>query len=157
MRKSPSFALAALALCIVSTSRAADVPAGTALAARQEIVRHIKDEPASLDPVKAVGLPEIPVIRDLFEGLTNQDASGKIVPGVAIDWQTNDNKTWIFTLRKDARWSNGDTVTAADFVYSWRRLVDPKNTSTFAWFAELAGIQNAGAIGKGEMSPDKRS
>lgn len=155
MRKSSHFALAALALLISSVTHAADVPAGTQLAARQEIVRHIKDEPASLDPVKAVGLPEIPVIRDLFEGLTNQDANGKIIPGVATGWQTNDNKTWIFTLRKDARWSNGDAVTAADFVYSWQRLVDPKNTSTFAWFAELAGIENAGAIIKGQMSPDK--
>ncbi len=148
-------ALTALALCISSAVHAAEVPPGTSLAASQEIVRHIKDEPASLDPVKAVGLPEIPVIRDLFEGLTNQDASGKMIPGVATDWQSNDNKTWIFTLRKDARWSNGDPVTADDFVYSWQRLVDPKNTSTFAWFAELAGIKNAGAIVKGTLTPDK--
>lgn len=147
-------ALTALALCISSAVHAAEVPPGTSLAASQEIVRHIKDEPASLDPVKAVGLPEIPVIRDLFEGLTNQDASGKMIPGVATDWQSNDNKTWIFTLRKDARWSNGDPVTADDFVYSWQRLVDPKNTSTFAWFAELAGIKNAGAIVKGTLTPD---
>ncbi len=134
---------------------AATVPAGTQLAEKQEIVRHIKDEPASLDPVKAVGLPEIPVIRDLFEGLTSQDAHGNIVPGVALSWQSNDNKSWIFTLRKDARWSNGDPVTASDFVWSWRRLVDPQNSSSFAWFAELAGIENAAAITKGEMPADK--
>ena len=134
---------------------AATVPAGTQLAEKQEIVRHIKDEPASLDPVKAVGLPEIPVIRDLFEGLTNQDAQGNIVPGVALSWQSNDNKSWIFTLRKDARWSNGDPVTASDFVWSWRRLVDPQNSSSFAWFAELAGIENAAAITKGEVPADK--
>ncbi|WP_437612864.1 peptide ABC transporter substrate-binding protein [Erwinia sp. V71] len=134
---------------------AATVPAGTQLAEKQEIVRHIKDEPASLDPVKAVGLPEIPVIRDLFEGLTNQDAQGNIVPGVALSWQSNDNKSWIFTLRKDARWSNGDPVTASDFVWSWRRLVDPQNTASFAWFAELAGIENAAAITKGELPADK--
>ena len=147
--------LTMLALSVSAAVYAADVPPGTKLAASQEIVRHIKDEPASLDPVKAVGLPEIPVIRDLFEGLTNQDANGKIVPGVASSWSSNDNKTWIFTLRKEARWSNGEPVTAADFVYSWQRLVDPKNTSTFAWFAELAGIENAGAIIKGTQTPDK--
>ncbi|WP_371419688.1 ABC transporter substrate-binding protein [Pantoea sp. CCBC3-3-1] len=134
---------------------AAEVPPGADLAAVQQIVRHIKDEPASLDPAKAVGLPEIQVIRDLFEGLTNQDAKGNSVPGVATQWQTTDNQTWIFTLRKDARWSDGEPVTANDFVYSWRRLVDPKVGSTFAWFAELAGMQNAAAITKGEMSPDK--
>lgn len=134
---------------------AADVPPGAQLAGTQEIVRHIKDEPASLDPMKAVGLPEIQVMRDLFEGLTNQDAHGKIVPGVALSWSSNDNKTWIFTLRKDARWSNGDPVTAQDFVYSWQRLVDPKNSSPFAWFAALSGIENAEAITKGQMSADK--
>lgn len=134
---------------------AADVPPGAQLAAKQEIVRHIKDEPASLDPMKAVGLPEIQVIRDLFEGLTNQDAKGNIVPGVAQSWSSSDNKTWIFTLRTNARWSNGEPVTAQDFVYSWQRLVDPKNSSPFAWFAALSGMQNADAIVKGEMSPDK--
>ncbi|CCG87341.1 peptide ABC transporter substrate-binding protein [Erwinia piriflorinigrans] len=147
--------LAVLALIITSVAHAADVPPGAQLAQRQEIVRHIKDEPASIDPAKAVGLPEIPVIRDLFEGLTNQDASGNIVPGVASSWQTQDNITWVFTLRKDARWSNGDPVTAEDFVYSWRRLVDPKTSSTFAWFAGLAGIANADAIVKGQMPADK--
>ncbi|MCX8955995.1 peptide ABC transporter substrate-binding protein [Erwinia psidii] len=147
--------LAVLLLTVSSVTFAAEIPAGTPLAVSQEIVRHIKDEPASLDPAKAVGLAEIPVIRDLFEGLTNQDARGNIVPGVAAQWQSSDNKTWLFTLRKDARWSNGDTVTAKDFVLSWRRLVDPQVGSTFAWFAGLAGIENATAITKGEMTPDK--
>ncbi|QKJ87244.1 Oligopeptide ABC transporter substrate-binding protein OppA [Paramixta manurensis] len=156
MMKSFRFTLGALWVAsLYAPAWAAIVPPGTQLAAKQEIVRHIKDEPASLDPVKAVGLPEIQVIRDLFEGLTNQDANGKIVPGVAQSWQTNDNKTWIFTLRKDARWSNGDPLTAHDFVYSWQRLVDPKNTSPFAWFAGLAGMLNADAITKGTLSPDK--
>ncbi|MFC7777291.1 ABC transporter substrate-binding protein [Pantoea sp. GCM10028869] len=138
-----------------SPAFAANVPPGAQLASTQEIVRHIKDEPASLDPMKAVGLPEIQVMRDLFEGLTNQDAHGNIVPGVALSWSSNDNKTWIFTLRKDARWSNGEPVTAQDFVYSWQRLVEPKNSSPFAWFAALSGIENAEAITKGQMSADK--
>lgn len=148
--------LAALSLAsVISPALAANVPAGAQLADKQEIVRHIKDEPASLDPVKAVGLPEIQVIRDLFEGLTNQDAHGKIVPGVAQSWSSSDNKTWIFTLRNTARWSNGEPVTAHDFVYSWQRLVDPKNSASFAWFAGLSGIENATAITKREISPDK--
>lgn len=155
MHNSFQLSLALLAMAASGALYAAEVPPGADLAAVQQIVRHIKDEPASLDPAKAVGLPEIQVIRDLFEGLTNQDAKGNSVPGVATQWQTTDNQTWIFTLRKDARWSDGEPVTANDFVYSWRRLVDPKVGSTFAWFAELAGMQNAAAITKGEMSPDK--
>ncbi|RPH31014.1 peptide ABC transporter substrate-binding protein [Buttiauxella warmboldiae] len=134
---------------------AADVPAGTKLAADQSLVRHIKDEPASLDPVKAVGLPEIQVIRDLFEGLVNQNEKGQLEPGVASKWQSNDNRTWTFTLRDNARWSDGSPVTAQDFVYSWQRLVDPENTSPFAWFAALAGINNAQAIIEGKMPADK--
>ena len=137
------------------TSWAADVPAGTKLASDQNLVRHIKDEPASLDPVKAVGLPEIQVIRDLFEGLVNQNEKGQLEPGVATKWQSNDNRIWTFSLRDDARWSDGTPVTAQDFVYSWQRLVDPKNTSPFAWFAALAGINNAQAIIDGKMPADK--
>ena len=140
---------------LFSNAWAADVPAGTKLAADQSLVRHIKDEPASLDPAKAVGLPEIQVIRDLFEGLVNQNEKGQLEPGVATKWQSNDNRTWTFTLRDDARWSDGTPVTAQDFVYSWQRLVDPKNTSPFAWFAALAGINNAQAIIDGKMPADK--
>lgn len=140
---------------LFSNAWAADVPAGTKLAADQSLVRHIKDEPASLDPVKAVGLPEIQVIRDLFEGLVNQNEKGQLEPGVATKWQSNDNRTWTFTLRDNARWSDGTPVTAQDFVYSWQRLVDPKNTSPFAWFAALAGINNAQAIIDGKMPADK--
>lgn len=145
---------AALVGTALGAANAADVPAGTVLAEKQEIVRHIKDEPASLDPMKAVGLIEAQVARDLFEGLVNQDAHGQIIPGVAAKWQTADNQTYIFTLRKDAKWSNGEPVTAQDFVYSWRRLVDPKSLSPFAWFAELAGMENAQQIIAGKMPPE---
>lgn len=156
MKKSFLTTCCALAIAsLFSTAWAADVPAGTKLAADQSLVRHIKDEPASLDPVKAVGLPEIQVIRDLFEGLVNQNEKGELEPGVATKWQSNDNRTWTFTLRDNARWSDGTPVTAQDFVYSWQRLVDPKNTSPFAWFAALAGINNAQAIIDGKMPADK--
>ena len=145
---------AALLVGLSTVAVAAEVPAGTTLAKQQELVRHIKDEPASLDPAKAVGLPEIQVIRDLFEGLVNQDANGNIIPGVAARWQTNDQKTWTFTLRSDAKWSDGTPVTAQDFVYSWQRLVDPKTTSPFAWFAALAGIMNAQDIIDDKAKPE---
>lgn len=59
---------------------AAEIPAGTQLAKEQSVYRHLKDEPASLDPIKAVGLTEAQILRDLFEGLTSQGADGKPVP-----------------------------------------------------------------------------
>lgn len=146
----------ALWLCgFSSVSLAADVPPGTQLAAKQELVRHIKDEPATLDPAKAVGLPEIQVIRDLYEGLVNQNEKGEIVAGVASKWQSSDNRIWTFTLRDNAKWSDGTPVTAQDFVYSWQRLVDPKTTSPFAGFAALAGITNAKNVTDGKMTPDQ--
>lgn len=77
MKHSVSVTCCALLISSVSLTHAADVPGGTVLAEKQELVRHIKDEPASLDPAKAVGLPEIQVIRDLFEGLVNQNEKGK--------------------------------------------------------------------------------
>ena len=81
MKHSVSVTCCALLISSISLSYAAEVPSGTVLAEKQELVRHIKDEPASLDPAKAVGLPEIQVIRDLFEGLVNQNEKGEIVPG----------------------------------------------------------------------------
>lgn len=73
MKHSVSVTCCALLVSSISLSYAAEVPSGTVLAEKQELVRHIKDEPASLDPAKAVGLPEIQVIRDLFEGLVNSE------------------------------------------------------------------------------------
>jgi len=61
----------------------------------------------------------------LFEGLMNQDADGNLVPGVATGYTTNDAKdVYTFTLRDNAMWSDGNPVTAHDFVYAWRRLAD---------------------------------
>lgn len=112
MKHAVSVTCCALLVSSISLSYAADVPSGTVLAEKQELVRHIKDEPATLDPAKAVGLPEIQVIRDLFEGLVNQNEKGEIVPGVATQWKSNDNRIWTFTLRDNARWSDGTPVTA---------------------------------------------
>ncbi|MGG4607619.1 peptide ABC transporter substrate-binding protein [Providencia sp. Me31A] len=138
-------------LFLTTSAICADIPVGTILAENQEVTRHLKDEPASLDPAKSVGLTEAQVMRDLFEGLVNQDNHGKAIPGVALNWSTLDNRVWLFKLRSDARWSNGEPVTAQDFVYSWQRLVSPNTTSPFAWFAALAGINNAQDIIDGKL------
>ncbi|CAM3980003.1 Oligopeptide ABC transporter periplasmic oligopeptide-binding protein [Vibrio aestuarianus subsp. francensis] len=124
---------AGLAVAATSTiTLAADVPAGTQLAKVQELVRGNGTEVASLDPHKTEGVPESNVIRDLLEGLVNQDADGNTIPGAAESWETTDNKTFIFHLRKNAKWSNGDPVTAEDFVYSFKRSVDPVTASPYS-------------------------
>ncbi|UNP87978.1 ABC transporter substrate-binding protein [Aeromonas encheleia] len=143
-----------LALLGAACVQAADVPPGTQLAAEQAVVRHLKDEPTSLSPLKLVGLPELQVLRDLYEGLLTQGPDGKVLPGVAERWESEDNQQFTFHLRPDARWSNGDPVRAADFVYGWRKLVDPKEAATFAWFAQLAHFTNADEIVAGKLAPE---
>jgi len=125
---------------------AATIPAGTKLAKVQELVRGNGTEVASLDPHKTEGVPESHVIRDLLEGLVNQDSDGNTIPGVATSWETKDNKTFIFHLRKDAKWSNGDPVTAEDFVYSFKRAVDPATASPYSWYLEMTNMVNAQEI-----------
>ncbi|PKF80172.1 oligopeptide ABC transporter substrate-binding protein OppA [Vibrio sp. vnigr-6D03] len=132
------------------SSLAADVPAGTKLAKVQELVRGNGTEVATIDPHKSQGVPESHVIRDLLEGLVNQDADGNTIPGVATHWETADNKTFVFHLRKDAKWSNGDPVTAQDFVYSWQRSVDPATASPYAWYMEYTKMVNAADIVAGK-------
>ncbi|MEZ9479160.1 ABC transporter substrate-binding protein [Vibrio splendidus] len=142
---------AGLAVAATSTlSIAAEVPAGTELAKVQELVRGNGTEVATLDPHKSQGVPESHVIRDLLEGLVNQDANGKTIPGVAETWETTDNQTYTFHLRKDAKWSNGDPVTANDFVYSFQRAVDPVTASPYAWYMEYTKMANAKDIVAGK-------
>lgn len=128
------------------TAFAANVPEGTKLAAKQELVKGNGTEVASIDPHKTQGVPESNVIRDLLEGLVNQDADGNTIPGVAERWETTDNKTFIFHLRKDAKWSNGDPVTAEDFVYSFQRAVDPATASPYSWYLDMTTMVNASDI-----------
>ncbi|NLS13911.1 oligopeptide ABC transporter substrate-binding protein OppA [Vibrio sp. SM6] len=143
---------AAVALSTVALPTfAAEVPEGTKLAPVQELVRGNGTEVATLDPHKSQGVPESHVIRDLLEGLVNQDADGKTIPGVATDWHTPDNQTFTFNLRKDAKWSNGDPVTAHDFVYSFQRAVDPATASPYAWYMEYTKMKNAKAIVAGKL------
>lgn len=122
------------------------------LSENQTFTYRMLDEAPTLDPQLNEDSAGFNILRDLFEGLLNQDHQGHLVPGVAERYTAADgNRQFIFHLRKTAAWSNGDSVTADDFVYAWRRAVDPEVGSGYAWYVELAGIQNAGAILAGNM------
>jgi oligopeptide transport system substrate-binding protein len=130
---------------------AGTAPNGDKLADDQTFTYRILDEFTSVDPQVVEDVSGSEIVRDLFEGLYNQDADGNLVPGVALSHTTNDEKNvYTFKLRPEAKWSNGDPVTAQDFVYAWQRLVDPALASPYAWFGELMSLENAGAIIKGE-------
>ncbi|MDE9494469.1 oligopeptide ABC transporter substrate-binding protein OppA [Xenorhabdus bovienii] len=133
---------------------AAQVPAGVQLAEKQVLVRNNGSEPQSLDPHKIEGVPESNIARDLFEGIVINGPNGEILPGVATHWENQDFKVWTFHLRKDAKWSNGDPVTAQDFVYSWRRLADPNTASPYASYLQYAHILNVDDVIKGKQKTE---
>lgn len=89
-------------------------------------------EPESLDPSIVTGQPDGRVCLALFEGLTSRNAAGAIQPGIAEKWEISpDGKTYTFHLR-EAKWSNGDPVTAYDFEGTWERVLNPNFVSKYA-------------------------
>ncbi|NIL93974.1 MAG: peptide ABC transporter substrate-binding protein [Woeseiaceae bacterium] len=121
--------------------------------ARSVLHRGLVTDPESVDPHKARSTQAGDVLRDIGEGLLGYSPTGELVPGAASGWAVSDDGlTFTFTIRENARWSNGDPVTAGHFVYSLRRLVDP---ATAAFYASLvADIVNARAIIAGELPPE---
>ncbi|MGG2092572.1 peptide ABC transporter substrate-binding protein [Bacillus sp. S13(2024)] len=114
----------------------------------------ISEEIPSLDTAKSMNGTSSHVMQNIFEGLYVLDEKDNPVPGVAKSFEkSTDGKTYIFHLRKDAKWSNGDAVTANDFVYSWQRTVNPQTVSQYAYM--LFYIKNAEAINKGALAVDQ--
>ena len=143
---------AALLGLFIANSQAATIPPGTQLHPTQTLIRNSGSEPETLDPALAESVGANNITRDLFEALTANNEHGKTVPGVAESWQQTDATTWIFKLRKNAKWSNGDPVTADDFVFGIRRFVDPKTASTYASTFGVF-LLNGPAVVKGSKPP----
>lgn len=121
-----------------------------------ELIRGLSGQPGSLDPQQAEDIFSYDVLRDLYEGLTASSPDGEVVPAAAASWSVgNGGRTYVFEIRPDARWSNGDPVTAHDFVAALRRAVDPATASGAADL--LRSIENAPAILLGELPPDQLS
>ncbi|WP_068977875.1 MULTISPECIES: peptide ABC transporter substrate-binding protein [Aeromonas] len=136
---------------------AAEVPAGTKLLpdAQQTYVTNIGSEPTTIDPQLVEESAGSAIVNDLFEGLYTLDANGKTLPAGALSYELDSTGTvYTFKLRPEAKWSNGEPVTAADYVYGWQRAANPKTASNYAWFIELMGITNASEVIQGKKSPD---
>ncbi len=111
-------------------------------------------DPSSLNPQLITTVIEGDLIADLFQGLVTHDAEGAIVPAVATSWEISpDQQIYIFKLRDNARWSNGDPVTAQDFLFALRRMVDPQTAAPYA--NVLFPIKNAEAIANGKLPVDQ--
>ncbi|EKS6642041.1 TPA: ABC transporter substrate-binding protein [Enterobacter hormaechei] len=141
-------------LCASTATWAANVPAGTQLADKQELVRNNGSEPASLDPHKVESDVEFNIISDLFDGLVSVSPAGEIQPRLAEKWENKDNTVWTFHLRPGITWSDGTPITAEDIVWSWQRLVDPKTASPYASYPGSMRIVNGADIAEGKKTPE---
>jgi oligopeptide transport system substrate-binding protein len=111
-------------------------------------------DPESLDPHKTSTIYEAHILRDLFEGLVMQDKDANTIPGAAESWTVSDDGTvYTFKLRKDGVWSDGSPVTADDFVYSFRRLLDPANAAEYA--SMLYVVKNGEEVNTSKAKPEE--
>ena len=109
-------------------------------------------EPSTLDPIKTTLTTEATIVRELVEGLAANAPDGSPIPGMATSWETSpDGLVWTFHLR-DAKWSDGTPVTADDFVYAYRRALDPKTAASYAYLLYL--IKGGEAINSGRAAPE---
>jgi oligopeptide transport system substrate-binding protein len=146
--------LCGLAGLVILASLAATL-AFPALAGEVVLRRGNGSEPESLDPAKVESVPATRILGDLYEGLVTLDTSDRPVPAAAQSWQVStDGLVYIFHLRPGLQWSDGSPLTAADFVYGIRRVVDPasQSSSTFLTFP----IKNAQALAEGKLKDFSR-
>ncbi|MHB0776859.1 peptide ABC transporter substrate-binding protein [Halomonas sp. WWR20] len=114
----------------------------------------VMGELASFDTSQVSGgVWESQILMDVYEGLLKESPSGERLPGMASDWEiSEDGLTYTFHLRDDAQWSDGEPVTAEDFIFGWQHLLDPASASKYAYL--LYPIANAQAVNTGEAPLD---
>ena len=109
--------------------------------------------PTTLDPTKGQSIGDNEIQHAITEGLTRNTA-GDVKPGIAESWdESEDGLTYTFHLRKDAKWSDGEPITAADFEYSWKRLGNPETASPYAFIGDC--LKNGQAIEQGKMDVEE--
>ncbi len=120
-------------------------------AATGTITLALTEEPPQLDSTRGTDSVSFRILGHVMEGLLRYDTDNRLVAGMAEQWQFHEHSA-TFQLRADARWSNGEPVTAHDFVFAWRKVLEPANASEYAFI--LYGIENAEAINQGKLPLD---
>lgn len=152
MRSKKLLASSAVILASAATLAACGSNSSQSSAKKQTLTWMNAAEMTTLDASKATDQASYEQINNVEEGLYLLGKNAKVQNALATSTKNSaDGKTWTFTIRKDAKWSNGDPVTAQDFVYSWRRTIDPKTASEYAYL--FSGIKNADAIVSGKKKP----
>lgn len=122
--------------------------------AEQVLYRGNGAEPAALDPHKVTGQWEMNIVGDMLMGLMTEDAAGNPVAGAAESYTVSeDGLVWTWKLRGDAVWSDGEPVTAHDFVFALRRINDPATAAQYASITHV--LKNARAINEGKMPKEE--
>ena len=136
---------------VVMTMAAASVLGASAMASDLNVM--VETPVESLDPQIATDGTSFEVIADYTDGLMQMDADGKAVEALAESYDLSDDGTvYTFHIREDANWSNGEPVTAADFVFAWQRAVDPNVASEYSYMmSDIGQIKNAAEIIAGDM------
>ncbi|MGK8829589.1 peptide ABC transporter substrate-binding protein [Bacillus cereus] len=132
-----------------NSSSGGDSKSEEKLAAKQVFNKTENQEIPTMDTSKSTDTLGSQILGNTMEGLYRLDKENKPIPAAAeSSTKSEDGKKYTFKLRKDAKWSNGDPVTAKDFVFAWQRLLDPKTAAEYAFIA--FPIKNAEAVNKGE-------
>ena len=139
----------ALAGCSGGKEKSSSTTKEGAKNVKQEITLNAMSEPPALDPAMATDTTSGWILDHTFEGLYTKDQKGKPVLGAAKEVKASDDgKTYTFTIRDDAKWSDGTPVTAKDFEYAWKRVLNPETGSQFAFY--LYYIKGAEDYNKGK-------
>ncbi|QLE79510.1 peptide ABC transporter substrate-binding protein [Francisella sp. Scap27] len=143
-----------IAGCSNDSNSSDDAYSGQLTKDNNQLVVNIGTDMPSIDPQQSSDNSSSRVIEDIFEGLVDYNQKSEVIPTGASSWDiSEDGRTYTFHLRENAKWTNGDPVTAEDYVYSYRRSVTPA-TLTRAYASYFNPIVNAVAIQAGEKSPD---
>ena len=140
-------ALAMVAAMVIATLASCGTPGGGGSSSDGKVFRYaVNTEPTTFDLTKGNSIGDNEIQHGISEGLT-RNTGGEVTPGIAESWDiSDDGLVYTFHLR-DAKWSDGEPITAQDFVYSWQRLVDPATGSPYQWFlADSLPVKNAAKI-----------
>lgn len=121
------------------------------LAADQTLRINLASEPPTFDPGQAQDNQAHTVLNMMYEGLTAMDENNQPVPAAAEKYSVDGTK-YTFELRKDAKWSNGDPVTANDFLFAWERVLNPKTDPAPPYAYQLYYIANAQEYNEGKIT-----
>lgn len=138
---------------LYTAAKAYGLPVQKLQAKVQELIIGIGNDPQSLDPHKTSAFNDHKILQDLLEGPYIFDSQGNSIPGTFVYAYTNDQQDWTFNLRPGLCWSNGEPVTAYDFVYSWQRLADPETASPKSGVLQEMGIKYIDDIIAGKRPP----